>query len=189
MGNDAMTVKTYEQEQIYSLVNYHPYRKDGDHNPSRNDDTYKIMDLKSPEARNHGIAVNHFGGIFNTELHQLLDFLGTKTIQLAIIPSSTEGKRSKGLESILRHVKDVNLIYNPSFLVRTETIQAAHEGGERSIERHLGTIAVKETPDPNIPLIIFDDVATTGVSFNACKHILEEVGVKQIYMVAIGRTV
>lgn len=184
-----MTEKTYEQDLIYSLVDYHPYRKDGEHNPSRNNDTYKIMDLKNPEARNHVLAVNHFGEKFNAGLHRLLDFLGTNTIQIAIIPSSTAGKRSKGLESILLHVKDANLMYNPNFLVRTETIQAAHEGGVRSIERHLGTIAVTVTPDPDIPLIIFDDVATTGVSFDACKQILKEVGVKQVYMVAIGRTV
>ncbi|HDY7851893.1 TPA: hypothetical protein RQK38_000524 [Vibrio vulnificus] len=184
-----MTAKNYEQGVIYSLVDYNTYWKDGEHNPARNADTYHIMDLKSPTERNHGVAVKYFGEKFHAGTHRLLDFLQTDTVQLAIVPSSKNGKVAEGLEGVIGHVKDANLLYNRNFLVRTKDIPAAHEGGERSTQKHLDTIEVQVQPNPDIPLILLDDVTTTGTSLDACKQILDAAGVKQVYMVALGRTV
>ena len=184
-----MTAKTYELGVIYSMVDYNTYWKDGERNPARNADTYHIMDLKSPAEKNHAVAVNYFGKKFHTGTHRLLDFLQTDTIQVAVVPSSKKGKISQGLEGLIEHVKNANLLYNRNFLVRTEDIPAAHEGGERSTQKHLDTIEVQVQPDPKIPLILLDDVTTTGTSLEACKQILDTAGVSQVYMVALGRTV
>ncbi|EHY0992457.1 TPA: hypothetical protein KDY52_003106 [Vibrio parahaemolyticus] len=189
MEFDFMTVKTYQQGVVYSVVDYHPYRKFGEHNPARNGDTYKIMDLKNPEESNHGKAVVYFGELFNGGIQRLLAYLNTNTIQVAIVPSSKVGKKSIGLEGVLAHVKQANLLYNPNFLKRVESIPAAHEGGERSLQNHLNTIKVSCNPDPNIPLLLLDDVTTTGTSLEACRQLLVAAGVKQVYMVALGRTV
>ncbi|HCG8623120.1 TPA: hypothetical protein NJ576_003838 [Vibrio parahaemolyticus] len=189
MSNDLMSEKKYQQGVVYSLIDYHPYRKLGEDNPDRDRNTYKMMDLKNSEHPNHQSAVNHFGAMFDAGTHRLLEFLGTDKIQVAIVPSSKVGKQSKGLEGVLAHVKDVELLYNPNFLVRTVDIQSSHEGGQRSVVEHLRTIAVKVAPDPSLPMILLDDVKTTGASLDACKQLLEAVGIREIYMVALGNTV
>ncbi|EOX4848388.1 hypothetical protein ACPP0W_003507 [Vibrio alginolyticus] len=189
MSNDLMSEREYQQGVVYSLIDYHPYRKLGEDNPDRDSNTYKIMDLKNPEHRNHQTAVNHFGAMFDAGTHRLLEYLGTNKIQVAIVPSSKVGKQSKGLEGVLAHVKGVELLYNPNFLVRTVDIQSSHEGGQRSIAEHLETIVVSTVPDPAVPMILLDDVKTTGASLEACRQILESAGVREIYMVALGNTV
>ncbi|MGF1804188.1 hypothetical protein L4C31_02910 [Aliivibrio sifiae] len=184
-----MAAKIYEEGVIYSSVDYNPYWKDGEHNPAKNADTYHIMNLKSPTERNHGVAVKYFGDKFDAGTHRVLNFLKTDTVQVAIVPSSKKGKISQGLEGVIGHVKDAKLLYNRDFLKRTVDIPAAHEGGERSTQKHLDTIEVRVQPDVDIPLILLDDVATTGTSLEACKQILDAAGVKQVYMVALGKTV
>ncbi|WP_191117480.1 ComF family protein [Vibrio campbellii] len=182
-------LNTYELGRIYNLVDYHPYRKFGEDNPDRDSNTYKIMDLKNPSHHNHKKAVDFFGHEFKQGASKFARFHGRNNFQVAIVPSSKVGKLSLGLEGVLSHVTGVNLLYNRDFLVRTRDIPSAHEGGERSIQQHKDTIAVNVKPNPNIPLLLVDDVTTTGASLEACKQILEAAGVKEVYMVAIGTTV
>lgn len=184
-----MSLFNLQQVVVPSLVDYHPYWKHGERNPARNSDTYKIMDLKSPDEKGHKAAVAYFGNLLNTEVQRLLQTWNTNTIQVAIVPSSKVGKQSIGLEAVLEHVKGANLLYNSSFLNRFESIPAAHEGGERNTQNHFNSIAVSTIPNPDIPLLLLDDVTTTGSSMDACVQLLRQAGVKQVHMLALGRTV
>ena len=179
----------YSQDIIYSLCEYPPYRKFGERNPDCNQDTYRIMDLKNPSAVNHNKAVTGFGEQFNAGLKQLTDYLDTNYIQIAIVPSSKKDARSQGLETIVRAANSVNVIYNPLFLNREYDVPASHEGGDRSVDKHINSISVKVLPNPAVPILIVDDVTTTGNSIEACAQILKRVGMRNIYKVAIGRTV
>ena len=181
--------KEYFNDKIYKLCDYPPYRRLGADNPDRNKDTYRIMDLKNPKAVNHGDAVKHFGKNFSAGLKKLTESIKTDKLQVSIVPSSKKGKRSTGLEAIIDMVEDLNVIYDPQFLNRDEDVPAAHEGGDRSIEKHIKSISVRRVPDPDIPMLILDDVTTTGNSLEACDKILSMKGVKTIYKVAIGKTV
>ncbi|KXI26796.1 hypothetical protein [Paraglaciecola hydrolytica] len=181
--------KDYSSDKIYKLCDYPPYRRFGEDNPDRNKDTYRIMDLKNPSSNNHQSAIKHFGTNFSAGLKKLVVNIKTDKIQVAIVPSSKKGKRSSGLEAILKMVEEVAIIYDPLFLVRDEDVPASHEGGNRSIEKHINSISVKKIPDPNIPMLILDDVTTTGNSLEACEKILKKKGVTLIYKVAIGKTV
>ncbi|MFA0481811.1 hypothetical protein AB4648_24110 [Vibrio splendidus] len=178
----------YEEGEIYRFFSYHPYRKDGDHNPDRDTNTFRIMDLKNPTARNHKSAVAHLGDLFAGGIDYMMEKIGISKVQLAIVPSSKKDKVSVGLEGVIGYTDAKEVLYNRKFLVRTQDIDSAHEGGIRSERQHLETIRVDVVPEPNIPLIIFDDVATTGTSLEACEKLIRESGVKEVYMLALGRT-
>jgi hypothetical protein len=178
--------KVYTIGRIYSICDYPPYR--GGTNPKINPDTYRIMDFKNPDHHKHKSTVSHFGKLLNGGFERIAIYLETKDLQVAIVPSSKKGKISKGLEGVIECVSNARLTYNRDFLVRINDVPAAHEGGDRSIEKHYKSIVVKCIPNPNVPLILLDDVTTTGNSLEACRAILEKVGVKQVFMVAIGRT-
>ncbi|HIF5970948.1 TPA: hypothetical protein ACX3GO_003965 [Vibrio parahaemolyticus] len=179
--------KVYETGKIYKICKYPPYR--GGSNPEINADTYRIMDLKNPSVFNHKKAVVYYGNKLNDGFGRISSFLKTKELQVAIVPSSKEGKISEGLEGALSCVDKVNIVYDRDFLVRGHDVPTAHEGGDRSIEKHLNSVSVVKRPDPDIPLILLDDVTTSGNSLHACREILEKAGVKEVYMVAIGHTV
>lgn len=179
--------KKYKEDQIYSICDYPPYR--GGSNPDINRNTYKIMDLKSASAQNHDAVVIEFGKRLNDGTKRLADSLGITTLQVAIVPSSEQGKVSVGLEAMLNHVQDVNIIYNEKFIVRDVTVPKAHLGGGRSYQKNIDSVSVHVKPDPNIPLLLIDDVSTSGNSLNSCREILLKSGVKRVYMVTIGRTV
>lgn len=181
--------KTYEEGIIYRVVPYNPWWKDGERNPDRNDDTRRIMDLKNPEAYNHQAAINYFGAKFTAGTRKIMGYLDIDQVQIAVVPSSKVGKRSVGLEGVIGHANQGEVVYNPLFLVRIKDIDSAHEGGIRSKQQHIETIEVQVVPNPDIPLVLLDDVATTGTSFDACEQILRDAGVKEIYTVALGKTV
>ncbi len=187
MDDGEKVAKKYKEDQIYSICDYPPYR--GGSNPGINVDTYKIMDLKSSSAPKHNAVVIEFGKRLNDGTKRLADSLGLDRLQVAIVPSSEKEKVSVGLESMLNHVQDVNIIYNTKYLVRNVTVPKAHLGGGRSYQRNIDSISVHVKPIPNIPLLLIDDVSTSGNSLNSCREILLNSGVKHVYMVTIGRTV
>ena len=180
--------KIYAVGQIYKICEYEPYRKQGEKNPNVNQDTFRIMDLKNPDARNHTASVAYYGEKLNGGFGQLSSFLKTTNLQVAIVPSSKQEKVSPGLESLLGTVNKANIIYNRDFLVRSYDVPAAHEGGDRSVEKHTKSIEVRCQPNPDVPLILLDDVTTTGNSLEACRAILAKAGITNVYMVAIGHT-
>ena len=181
--------KIYNQELIYKLCDYPPYRKLGEINPDTTNDTYRVMDLKNPEAPNHNKAVKHFGEGFAAGTVRIADSLDVDKVQIAIVPSSEKGKRSEGLEAIVKLAVGVKAVYDPLFLNRDVTVSKSHLGGDRSLEKHINSISVHNTPKADIPLILLDDVTTTGKTMNACAQILKDAGVNNIFKVAIGKTI
>lgn len=186
---DLCMANVYNIGTIYRVCEYHPYRRCGERNPDCNDDTYRIMDLKNPDAAKHKIAIAHYTQLLDDGFGRIANFLQTPYLQVAIVPSSKKGKVSQGLESILSQITKTTIIYDRDFLVRDCDVPSAHEGGDRSIEKHINSISVKRIPNTEIPLILLDDVTTSGNSLKSCKTILEKAGINNIYMVAIGSTV
>jgi len=178
------------------MVDYHPYwLKDGTKNPNVDKNSKAIMSLKTPKKEDeewkiqkHRAAIKLFTRLLQQALNDKLEDIDF--IQIAIVPSSTAGKISDGLRAIVKSLNTkVTVIFDEKFLVRTRSVTKAHEGGDRSINKHLDTIQVETIPSPDIPILLLDDVTTTGNSLNASRDLLNAAGCKNIIMLAIGQTV
>jgi hypothetical protein len=153
--------------------------------------TRRIMDIKKPTSYNYKSSLDYFEDeLFN--FFKGLTYPMPPSINIAIIPSSTVGKEPVALKAI---VDNLNLnfqnrfLYNPNFLVRNASLTAAHNGGVRDEQSHMNTITVKHHPNKEIPLILLDDVYTSGASMRACERLLRAKGVTLIFKLALGKTI
>jgi len=148
-----------------------------------------MMDLKNPEHPKHQSGIDFFKPKVHSAFKGFANLLNTKKLQLAIVPSSVKGFTAPGLEALVQDVTEISVVYSSLFLQRDYDVTSAKQGGERSIKKHLDSISIKVDLDVNIPVLILDDVTTTGSSLEACRKIILDSGVKTVYMLAIGKTV
>lgn len=179
------------RENTYYLYEYHKYWliPKVEKNPKADRLTKLILDLKNPACSNHTNAVQIFGKKLSKELE---DFITKdEPIYIAIVPSHTENNISKGLISIVRHIKQVyNIASSKNPLVRTYTIEKLASGGGRSIDIHLDSIAVIDGAIPSdAKVLLLDDVTTTGNSLNACKKLLYDHGAGLVIVIALAQTI
>ena len=66
--------------------------------------------------------------------------------------------------------------------------QATAAGGSRSKRTHLDSIEVTKDLTGKV-VCILDDIWTTGCTLNACIELVKQRGAKQVYVLAIGKTV
>lgn len=174
---------------IHKLGSYHSYRRqDGSINPNFDNFSRMVLDLKDPSCAGHKNAVIYFGNLLKSWVAQTL--LGVPTLAVAIVPSSTFGKKSLGLEAMLPHILQPPVVqYNPNYLVRKHSVTSAHLGGVRNMQIHVDSIEVRASIDPNVPVLLLDDVCTTGASLRACDKLLKNAGARNVIMAAVGGTV
>lgn len=175
---------------IFELVAYHPWwLPDGTRNPKSNGDTKSIMNLKSPAHGQHEAAIRLFRRKLNEGMNSNPAIYSAGSIQIAIAPSSKAGVRSAALEKIVTNLNcPVPVHYNKDFLVRTVDVPSAHNGGPRDINLHCQTISVQALINPVIPMILIDDVKTTGSTMNACERLLRAAGATNVIKIAMGQT-
>ena len=76
-----------------------------------------------------------------------------------------------------------------SCLQRVKTAQKSHRGNDRSEQKHLESIEICDVEKiADRPVLLLDDVVTTGSSLAACKQILLNNGAKDVECLALGRT-
>jgi predicted amidophosphoribosyltransferase len=173
----------------YNLVDYHTYRcEDGTVNPALDDNSRKIMDLKNEDCLGHKTAISHFGALLASTVKALAK--GDTKIQIAIAPKSKVDAPSLALEALIAHINPPETIYNSDFLVRITDKPSAHnEGGTRDIDIQLTTISSNSEIDPDTPVLLLDDVTTTGNTLDACEQILRTAGATTVVKLVVGKTV
>ncbi|MNS40367.1 Phosphoribosyl transferase domain protein [compost metagenome] len=182
-------------EVFYSAV-YHPYwiyQEDGSkvHNPKTDTYTRALMDFKKPEnARpgKHKQAIDLFSKMFAEELvNQGFD---SDEYQIVIVPSSRAGVVSESLISVAEYASDeLGLEVCSSALERVVTIEALHEGGDRSQAVHIRSIEVNvDELDPDKEIVLLDDVTTSGNTLFACQTLLQRAGFESIHLFSLLRT-
>jgi hypothetical protein len=173
--------------KIVRICMYHKYWLDGATNPLVDSDSRKIMDIKNPRCRGYEEAIVDLGRRFVSGTFKYFD--EGDAFQVAIVPSSSAGLHSAAVERIMEYASEhFDVRFDPCFLVRISSITPVHSGGDRSIENHLNTIEVQADVDQELPMLILDDVTTSGNSFRACEILMREAGVSNVFMIAMGMT-
>ena len=175
--------------KFYKLTDYHPYWLPGHvQNPNVDQNSRYIMDLKDSDNRNFNLAVKHYTQSCVSALNKLVE--KDQELQIAIVPSHKAGMHSEGLEAIFNGIgKHRTISYQSEFLTRTKTIEKLRDGGDRDIKVHLDSIVVAQKPDPEIPVMILDDVMTSRNSLEACSKLIRDQGINVVFGVALGKTV
>lgn len=138
----------------------------------------QILDLKEAKAS----AIQYFYNLIEPTLGD--------GFAIAFVPSHDPAKHSAGLLALVtRLAANRNRIDASGCLVRTKIIQKLANGGDRSVDVHLNSIAVVNAEFiAGREVLLLDDVTTTGGSLFACRKLLLEAGAQFVQRVAIGRT-
>lgn len=177
------------RELILSFHSYHPYRLNGERNPSFNSEDGRILDLKNPKAGGHKKAVEHYKRSLCSALPKVVDVAARKAIG-AIVPSHEAGKLSVGLLEVMKHVAaELKFTFEPNPLKRTATVDKLTDGGDRDKEVHLRSIqVVNGAVRKGAFVVLLDDVSTSGNSILACEELLLAAGAELVLKIAMAKT-
>jgi predicted amidophosphoribosyltransferase len=138
-----------------------------------------ILELKSMNE----FAVEYFYQKIHPELRH--------GFAISVVPSSQSNK-SSGIKMLAKELAREGRFDAVDVLVRHTSIPKQAYGGHRSFEQHLQTVFA----DPrlahivnNRPVLIMDDVMTTGNSLRACSAILLRSGAGPVCCLALAVTV
>jgi predicted amidophosphoribosyltransferase len=174
---------------VHTLGEYIPHNRQKQ-TGTRDELSCKMMNFKAGQKP----AVGHFYSLLEQKLgqiHNSRDRLLDSPLQIAIIPSSSVGGASTSLIQLANNLatKHRNITALP-LLERVTAVESAHKSaGPRSVDLHLQTIRViQENLMPAIPVLLLDDVSTTGSSMKACYRLLQEAGARSIIPLALLKT-
>ncbi len=139
-------------------------------------------------------SISFFKNVLKEEFTNFIKFLPPdfrqKTL-ISLVPSSTEKKYNNNMFNICEYLcREFNIFNGLTILSRQYSVGTAHLcGSHRNIKTHLESIIVN-TPEfiKGKSIILFDDVTTSGVSFEACELLLLESEAKEVLCIALGKT-
>lgn len=112
-------------------------------------------------------------------------FDGKAQVTLISVPRSDSKKFntiSKSIEQIVAwankgyfYDSSIKLIDGSDILERTTAVEPAKQG-DRSVEKHIKSITVKQRFTKDDAIILLDDITTTGNTIAACKELLTQNG-------------
>lgn len=183
---------TGRRYSVHALGDYHKYWLDGGktaRNPNF-DQAHSglILSAKTPTHANHANAIRSFAGMIE-QFTSRID--GQQQIELVVVPSHERGKISPALEKIAREICRINkrFSYRHGSLMRTKTIAKLATGGDRRLEVHLGSVSFTPHPRYRWPVLVLDDVSTSGNSVAACADLITQHGIDVVGGLVLGKTV
>lgn len=168
----------YNELPVVSLGNYHPYKIAGVKNPDFDSYSGKILDVKGLTA----VTILEF----SKKIHPLID----DDICICYVPSSDSEKTDTGIRRLAIKLAIGLRVDATGCLIRHTSIEKLATGGNRDKQRHLDSIKVcNKSLIRNKRVLLIDDVTTSHNSLFACKQLLLEAGVAEVYCLALGQTV
>ena len=161
------------------------FRLDGHHEP-----THDILALKNPGAR--GLKGQEYQRALKNFAGRVGEFL-KPGIAIVIVPSSNpERGNNSGIGRLAQLLAQSGRHDGTRCLLRLEAVAPKHRagaGGRRSLADDLRTIGTTSLESiRGKPVLLLDDVVTSGDSLRACAEILAGAGVEPVQCVALTRT-
>jgi hypothetical protein len=170
---------------------YRPYwiREDGrkTQNPKFDRHSGYILDVKGKNPGQKPLAY-----CASLLLRQLAEMPQLRKAEILVVPSSTKGQWSTGLEQIAQMIAkgDKRFTFRPKALRRTRDIEKLAGGGDRSLAVHLESLEYDWDIATSTPKIILDDVATTGNSIAGCITVIQDLFLSDVQTtpLVLGKT-
>lgn len=127
-------------------------------------------------------------------LDQILPLSSNKTI-LVPLPTINKHIRERGFSHTLLVAQKLSKLHpnyqTQKLLLRAQnTVQVGADKATRLTQaQHAYTLNPKISIDPQATYVLFDDIWTTGASFQAAYSILRQAGIKNILLLALARSV
>lgn len=180
---------------MHYCSSYYPYWVDGEKNQKFDRHSGRILSLKDPSNREHAIALRYF----NDRLPNFVRAwqlppkspLSGPQVGIVIVPSSTAGKVSSGMQTIMMKLcqADDRFCMLPDVLTRVQTVPKAAKGGPRSVSLHKKTISCNPGNLHTRLVMLVDDVASTGSSIIACCELIQDAAaMTAVFGLALGYT-
>ena len=150
---------------------------------NRGDHTRHILDLKKVALPG---AIDYFV--------ERLDEILAEGFPICMIPSSDPSKDTPGLRQVIGRLAQNNQIDGSSLLTRHELIPASQSASYYKTDReniHMHLESMKVAGSSLIrsrPVLLLDDIVTTGTSFMACRKLLLDAGASEAICLALGKT-
>lgn len=157
-------------------------------NPKWDDYSRQVLTLKQPQQPDYRESVRICSALLRTFLTAQARI---PPAEILIIPSSTAGKYSPGLELVTKYVckNDARFSYRAHALRRVNSIDKLAKGGDRSLQVHLNSMEyVASNSAPRVKILL-DDIKTTGHSLEAAMLLIQQVArVDEFIPVVFGVT-
>lgn len=192
--------------KVYYMYDYIPERKRDMYIGKQVEISEKIIDYKNGDEETIEF--------FTEKIMEAISYLSNNVMEsyvenlaLVSIPPSKVDKYSPIKQSIFKikrwHEDGIaeskfdcskNIFNYSNLLTRTSDVNTAHKEYPRpTFQEHLNSIKCSKNnlSRDYMTFILLDDITTTGITMNACKHILLNHGANKrfIYKLAIGGTV
>ena len=159
----------------------------------------KIPKIKNHAKQIHAKQIHDLIIEFKNERKQGIDWayrilnriLSDQKFILTCVPGHSASKSSSGMKKVISDLThNSNRINGSTIFHRHKTIEKrTHQYSDRSIGVHLDSIRLQNINDyPRIPVLILDDVETTGNSLAACVDFLQQEGFSQVKTLVLGKT-
>lgn len=177
----------------WAMGDYRPYRiwQDGERvkNPKFDAHSGYILDVKSKSPMSKPQSLAYCVDLLAKHLQETT---ALPKVEIVVVPSSTEGQWSPGLEHIAQALakRDKRFVFRAKALIRTHTIEKLANGGDRSLAVHLDSLAYDWDLASTLPKILLDDVATSGNSIAGCITVIQQHlrQVVHVTPVVLGKT-
>lgn len=108
---------------------------------------------------------------------------------ICVVPSHNLGLQPSGIRAIAQKLCMPPIIDGTNVIERIKKMQEKHLGGERKLidEKQSLSIVRPELIEKR-PVLLIDDVTTTGISLRAAKELLIDEGARYVAAFALGKT-
>ena len=177
------------EEPDYFMMDYYSYKSGRQDTDSQTIVYFKMGDVYDQ------VRKNEFIGRVQGWLKKCIKKIKAKHPDKEIIFGFAPGHSPSSSASFMITELDISSLCSsrkfsvrPKLLKRFVEVPKQATGGGRKIETHLNSIRVKEDLSGKI-VCIMDDIWTTGCTLSACTELVRERGAKQVYTLAIGKTI